>query len=199
MFRMNRLLRSLISLLPKVLFYLFTLVICWVFDINRSSSIFLDESDDESDPKKSGTNPNASGSGSYVWGDTHTYHQPTYRGGTGIPGTGESSQASVNKKLHELALRSLSDRMAEDDAKIKANNLHLKSPEDLTQDEQDLLDKRESDARSLSILSRDLASLNIASPSNNPSITERAEGDVIKRSADFADQDSSKKTKRDRS
>lgn len=86
--------------------------------------------------------------------------------------------------------------MAEDDAKIKANNLHLKSPEDLTQDEQDLLDKRESDARSLSILSRDLASLNVASSSNNPSITERAEGDVIKRSADFADLDSSKKTKR---
>lgn len=86
--------------------------------------------------------------------------------------------------------------MAEDDAKIKANNLHLKSPEDLTQDEQDLLDKRESDARSLSILSRDLASLNIASPSNNPSISERGEGDVIKRSADFADLDSSKKTKR---
>ena len=193
MFRMNKLLRSLISLLPKVLFYLFTLVICWVFDINRSSSIFLDESGDESDSKKSGTNPNASGSG---WGaSTHTY-QPTYRGGTGIPGTGESSQASVNKRLHELALRSISDRMAEDDAKIKANNLHLKSPEDLTQDEQDLLDKRERDARSLSILSKDLASLNIASPSNNPSTTERAEGDVIKRSADFSDLDSSKKTKR---
>lgn len=190
---MIRLLRSLISLLPKVLFYLFTLVICWVFDINRSSSIFLDESGDESDPKKSGTNPNASGSGSGA--SAHTY-QPTYRGGTGIPGTGESFQASESKRVHELLLRSLSDRMAEDDAKIKANNLHLKSPEDLTQDEQDLLDKRESDARSLSILSRDLASLNIASPSNNPSISERAEGDVIKRSADFADLDSSKKTKR---
>lgn len=98
--------------------------------------------------------------------------------------------------MHELALRSISDHMAEYDAKIKANNLHLKSPEDLTQDEQDLLDKRESDARSLAILSKDLASLNIAAPSNNPSSTERAEADVIKRSADFPDIDSSKKTKR---
>ena len=86
--------------------------------------------------------------------------------------------------------------MTEDDAKIKANNLHLKSPEHLTQDGQDLLDKRESDARSLS---KDLVSLNISAPSNNPSYpstTERAEADVIKRSADFTNIDSSKKTKR---
>ena len=190
---MGKLLHSLISLLPKALLYLLTLVICWVFEINRSSSIFLDESGDESDPKKSETKPNAGGSGSEA--SAHT-PKPTYRGGTGIPGTGESSHAAVNKRLHELALRSISDRMAEDDAKIKANNLHLKSPEDLTQDEQDLLDKRESDARSLAILSKDLASLNIAAPSNNPSSTERAEADVIKRSADFPDIDSSKKTKR---